>query len=178
MLSLRCYRYMVKPENSEIGHLCYRLFPGNVIQLYWKIPFRKIFAPILAQTIKSVHSHIFILRRKRVNSNYNDFSYLNVFTEVIYNMITKNNRYLLWNRGLWRSLNNTCPILLTPCIRRTNHLCDSCDLTDNKPHFIPSLLRMIQNVDILWRHRCKRRSPAIVTSQWPIVSAWLLRTLS
>ena len=73
----------------------------------------------------------------------------------IYIIITKNICYLLWNKGLWRSSNNTYPIFLTPCIRCTNHLCDSCDLTDVNPHFIPSLLRMIQNVDLLWRHRYK-----------------------
>ena len=93
-------------------------------------------------------------------------------------IITKNIRYLLWNQGLWRSLNNTYPIFLTPCIRCTNHLCDSCDLIDVNRHFIPSLLRMVQNVDLSWRHRYKIRSPAIVTSQWPIVPAWLLWTLS
>ena len=49
--------------------------------------------------------------------------------------------------------------------------------TDVNPHFIPSRLRMIQNVDLLWRHRYKSRSPAIVTSQWPIVPTWLLWTL-
>ena len=37
-------------------------------------------------------------------------------------IITKNIRYLLWNRGLWRSMNNTYPLFLTPCIRCTNHL--------------------------------------------------------
>ena len=98
--------------------------------------------------------------------------------EYIYIIISKNIRYLLWNRGLWRSLNNTYPIFLTPCIRCTNHLCDSSDLTDVNPHFIPSLLQMIQNVDLLWRHRYKSRPPTIVTSQWPIVPAWLLWTLS
>ena len=55
----------------------------------------------------------------------------------IYIIITKNIRYLLWNQGLWRSLNNTYPIFLTPCIRCTNHLCDSCDLTDVNRHFYP-----------------------------------------
>ena len=72
---------------------------------------------------------------------------------VIYIIISKNICYLLWNRGFCRSLNNTYPIFLTPCFRCTNHLCDSCDLTDVNPHFIPSLLRKIQNVDLLWRHR-------------------------
>ena len=96
----------------------------------------------------------------------------------IYIIITTNIRYLLWNGRFWRSLNNTYPIFLTPCIRCTNHLCDSCDLTDVNPHFIPSRLRMIQNVDLLWRHRYKSRPPAIVTSQWPILPAWLLWTLS
>ena len=93
-------------------------------------------------------------------------------------IITKNIRYLLWNRGFWCSLNNTYPIFLTLCIRCTNHLCDSCDLTNVNPHFIPSLLRMIKNVDLLWRHRYKSRPPAIVMSQWPIFPAWLLWTLS
>ena len=96
----------------------------------------------------------------------------------IYIIITKNIRYLLWNWGFWCSLNSTYPTFLTLCIRCTNHLYDSCDLTDVNPHFIPSLLGMIQNVDLLWRHRYKSRPPAIVTSQWPIVPAWLLRTLS
>ena len=93
----------------------------------------------------------------------------------IYIIITKNICYLLWNWGFWCSLNNTYPIFLT-CIRCTNHLCDSCDLTDVHPHFISSLLRMIQNVDLLWRHRYKSRPLAIVTSQWSIVPAWLLWT--
>ena len=82
---------------------------------------------------------------------------------IIYIIITKNICYLLWNKGLWRSLNNTYPIFLTPCIRCINQLYDSYDLTDVIWHFIPSLLQMVQNVDLLWRHRYKSRSPAIVT---------------
>ena len=66
---------------------------------------------------------------------------------VIYIIISQNIRYLLWNRGGWRSLNITHLTFLDPCIRCTNHLCDSCDLTDVNPHFIPSLLRKIQNVE-------------------------------
>ena len=73
--------------------------------------------------------------------------------ENIYIIISKNIRYLLWNQGFCRSLNNTHPIFPTPCIRCTNHFCGSCDLTDVNPHFIPSQLRKIQNVDLLWRHR-------------------------
>ena len=96
---------------------------------------------------------------------------------LIYIIITKNICYLLWNRGSWCSLNNIYPIFLTLCIRCTNHLCDSCDLTDVNPLFIPSLLRKIQNVDLLWRHRYKSWPPAIVTSQWPIVPAWALQSI-
>ena len=69
----------------------------------------------------------------------------------IYIIITKNIRYLLWNRGFWCSLNNIYPIFLTLCIWCTNYLCGSCDLTEVNPHFIPSLLQMIENVDLLWR---------------------------
>ena len=92
-------------------------------------------------------------------------------------MIAKNIRFLLWNQGFWRSLSNTYTIFLTPCIRCTNHVCDSFGLIDVNPHFIPSLLLMIQNVDLLWHHRYKSWSPAIVMSQWPIVPAWFLWTL-
>ena len=101
----------------------------------------------------------------------------NAFKLGIYIIISENIRYLLWNRGAWRSLNNTHLTFLDPCIRCTNHLCDSSDLTDVNPHFIPSLLRKIQNVDLLWRHRYRSRPPAIVTSQWPIVPVWLLWTV-
>ena len=59
-----------------------------------------------------------------------------------------------------------------PCFRCTNHLCDSWGLTDVNSHFIPSLLPMIQNVDLSWRHRYKSPPPAIVTSHWPIVPVW------
>ena len=96
----------------------------------------------------------------------------------IYIIIAKNICYILWNWGFWRSLNNTYPTFLTPCIRCTNHLCDSWGLIDVNPHFIPSLLPMIQNVDLLRRHRYKSLPPAIVTSQSQIVSAWLLWMLS
>ena len=83
----------------------------------------------------------------------------------IYIIITKNIRYLLWNRGFWCSLNNTYLIFLTLCIRCTNHLCDSCDLPGNwrKSTFIPSLLWMIQNVDLLWRHRYKSNCDITMT---------------
>ena len=92
----------------------------------------------------------------------------------IYIIITKNICYLLWNQGLWRSLNNTYPIFLTPCIRCTNHLCDSCDLTDVNPHFIPWLLRMIPNVDLLWRHRAGRQQNGCYGR---FLSTMLLRTV-
>ena len=89
----------------------------------------------------------------------------------------ENIRYLLWNRDFFCSLKNTHTIFLTPCIRCTNHLCDSCGLTDVNPHFVPSMLPMIQNVDLLWRHRYKSWPPAFVT-QWPIVPVWFLWTFS
>ena len=68
----------------------------------------------------------------------------------IYIIITKNIRYLLWNRGLWRSLNNTYPIFLTPCIRCTNHLCDFCDLTDVNPHlYCSEWFKMFTYCDVI-----------------------------
>ena len=56
---------------------------------------------------------------------------------MVYNVtiiIVKNIRYLLWNRGAWCSLNNTYQTFLAPCIRCTDHLCDSCALSDINQH--------------------------------------------
>ena len=48
-------------------------------------------------------------------------------------IIVKNFHYLLWNRGAWCPLNNTFQTFLALCIRRTDHLCDSCALSDTAP---------------------------------------------
>ena len=109
------------------------------------------------------------------------------WTNIIYIIITKNICYLLWNKGLWRSLNNTYPIFLTPCIRCTNHLYDSYDLTDVIRHFILSLFKMLNYCDVidtragrqqLWRHNdrlfprgCYGRflstmMRTVITAQW------------
>ena len=143
-----------------------------------------------SSAVKKCHIHWAVADENKCNlsdvfrSNFHTLTdydlnfYVATIVYGIYIIISKNIHYLLWDWGLWRSLNNTYPIFLNPCIRCTNYLCDSCALTDVNPHFIPPLFRMIQNVDLLWRHRYKSRSPAIVTSQWRIVPAWLLWTLS
>ena len=62
---------------------------------------------------------------------------------LIYSIIAKNIRYLLWNRDAWFSLNNTYQTFLAPCFRCTDHLCDSCALNGINQHFVPSLLPVI-----------------------------------
>ena len=42
---------------------------------------------------------------------------------------------LIWNRGAWRSVHNANQTFLVPCIRCTDHLCDSCRLTGINPNF-------------------------------------------
>ena len=71
---------------------------------------------------------------------------------ILYNC--KNICYFLWNLCGWRSLNNTYQIFLAPCIRCTDHLCDSCGLTDVNPYCILPLLPMIS--------KC-----------WPIGTSWI-----
>ena len=71
--------------------------------------------------------------------------------------ITKHIRYLLWDRV------TEVQTLLAPCIRCTDHLCDSCLLTD---------------FDLFWHHWYMSWSLTIVTSQWAIVPTWSLWTLS
>ena len=67
------------------------------------------------------------------------------------------------------------PTFLAPCIRCIDHLRDSHALSDMNQHLFPALL---QNVDLLWRHRLTSRPLATVTSQWPNVLAIFLWTLS
>ena len=151
--------------------------PENNLKLHWKQP--NYLLSITHFVLFNVLSTFIMLSNDAIYAiEISIWRFRNIHLIIMYIIITKNIRYLLWNRGSWCSLNNTYTIFLTLCIRCTNHLCDSCDLTDVNPHFIPSLLRMIQNADLLWRHRYKSRPPAIVTSQWPIVPPWLLWTLS
>ena len=53
----------------------------------------------------------------------------------IYIIISKNIRYLLWNRGAWRFFHDTYLTIEVQGIRCTNHLHDSCPFTDVNPHF-------------------------------------------
>ena len=53
----------------------------------------------------------------------------------IYIIISKNIRYLLWNRGAWRFFHDTYLTIEVQGIRCTNHLHDSCPYTDVNPHF-------------------------------------------
>ena len=50
-------------------------------------------------------------------------------------IIAKTLRYLRSHRGAWRSFHNTDQTFLVPCIRCTDHLCDSCGLIGVNPHF-------------------------------------------
>ena len=151
--SMRCvFLVWPKQDGSDRGSRDYHVtcqFPTRLAGVGWVSICLQI-THLLLYWIKCIACLVYILTHR--------------WGSVIYIIITKNIRYLLWNRGFWCSLNNTYPLFLTLCIRCTNHLCDSCDLTDVNPHFIPSLLRMIQNVDLLWRHRYKSRPLAIVTS--------------
>ena len=81
-------------------------------------------------------------------------------------IIVKNIGYFLWNREAWRSLNNTWQTFLIPCIRCTNHLCDSSTLSDINQHFIPSLLPIISKCWPIVTSSHMSRPLAIVVSQW------------
>ena len=88
---------------------------------------------------------------------------------IIYIIITKNIRFLLWNRGGWRFFHDTYLTIEVQGIRCTNHLHDSCPLTDVNPHFTAPGCRYYFKIGLLWRHRHMGLSLTIVTSQWPIV---------
>ena len=79
----------------------------------------------------------------------------------IYIIITKNIRYLLWNWGVWRFFHDVYLTIEVHGIQCTNHLHESCPLTD--------IISKLTADGLLWRHRHMGQPLAIVTSQWPIV---------
>ena len=88
---------------------------------------------------------------------------------MIYIIISKNIRYLLWNRGARRFFHGTYLTIEVQGIRCTNHLHDSCPLTDVNPHLTAPGCRYYLKIGLLWRHWHMGQPLAIVTSQWFIV---------
>ena len=65
-------------------------------------------------------------------------------------MISKNIRYLLWNRGVWRFFHDTYLTIEVQGIRCTNHLHDFCPLTDVNPHFTAPGCRYYFKINTWW----------------------------
>ena len=68
----------------------------------------------------------------------------------IYIIISKNTRYLLWNRGARRFFHDTYLTIEVQGIRCTNHLHDSCPLTDVNPHFTAPGCRYYFKINSWW----------------------------
>ena len=68
----------------------------------------------------------------------------------IYIIISKNIRYLLWNRGAWRFFHDTYLTIEVQGIRCTNHLHDSCPFTDVTPHFTAPGCRFYFKINSRW----------------------------
>ena len=69
---------------------------------------------------------------------------------IIYIIISKNIRYLLWNRGARRLFHDTYLTIEVQGIRCTNHLHDSCPLTDVNPHFTAPGCRYYLKINSWW----------------------------
>ena len=72
------------------------------------------------------------------------------FKGNIYIIITKNICYLLWNRGAWRFFLDTYLKIEVQRIRCTNHLHDSCPLTDVNPHFTAPGCQYYSKINSWW----------------------------
>ena len=69
---------------------------------------------------------------------------------IIYIIITKNIRYLLWNRWAWRFFHDTYLTIEVQGVRCTNHLLDSCPFTDVNPHFTAPECRYYFKINSWW----------------------------
>ena len=67
-----------------------------------------------------------------------------------YIIISKNIRYLLWNRGALRFFHDTYLAIEVRGIRCTNHLHDSCPLTDINSHFTAPGCRYYFEINSWW----------------------------
>ena len=68
----------------------------------------------------------------------------------IFIIITKNIRYLLWNRWVWHLFHDTYLTIEVQGIWCTNHLHDSCPLTDVNPHFTAPGCRYYFKINSWW----------------------------
>ena len=84
------------------------------------------------------------------------------FPLAIYIITAKNIRYRRWNRGAWNLFYNTYRTIDDLAIRCTNHLRNSCCLTDVNPHFIPSLLSGTDRIS-----KCKQ-----LLNSYDVVDTW------
>ena len=78
------------------------------------------------------------------------------WNQWIYIIIAKNIRYLLWNQVTWRFFHDTYLTIEVEGIRCTNHLHDSCPLTDINPHLTAPGCRYYFKIN----------------SWWPVVTSW------
>ena len=69
---------------------------------------------------------------------------------AIYIIISKNIRYLLWNRGVWRFFHDTYHTIEVQGIRCTHHLNHFCLLTDVNPHFTSPGCRYYFKINSWW----------------------------
>ena len=68
----------------------------------------------------------------------------------IYIIISKNIRYLLWNRGVWRFFHGAYLTIEVQGIRCTHHLNHSCPLTDVNPQFTAPGCRYYFKINSWW----------------------------
>ena len=68
----------------------------------------------------------------------------------IYIIVTKNIRYLLWNRGVWRFFHDMYLTIEVQRIRCTYHSHDSCPLTDVNAHFTALGCQYYFKIDSWW----------------------------
>ena len=89
--------------------------------------------------------------------------------EIIYIIISKNIRYLLWNRGARCFFHDTYLTIEVQGIRCTNHLHDSCPLADVNPHFTVPGCRYYFKICSWWPIVTSSTHGPAASWQWTIV---------
>ena len=80
-------------------------------------------------------SIVWAYSKQETENGPKSYKHLKSLATRIYIIISKNIRYLLWNRGAWRFFHDTYLTIEDQGIRCTDHLHDSCPFTDVNQHY-------------------------------------------
>ena len=142
-LSNECHRTWANVDSDLCRHIV-SLGHSELMQLKYQdlLPFSLVLVLLFLSSCHPLHSLYLYHHLTWFSANH---GWMN-----IYIIISKNIRYLLSNRGVWRFFHDTYLTIEVQGIRCTHHLNHSCPLTDVNPHFTSPGCRYYFKINSWW----------------------------